>query len=118
MLKTDTAAKTVRNGVLPPTVVAEIQEALLRPGENKAESKLLPLPRKWLSPEEASFVYSIGRTRLFEILKEGSIPSVSIRKRGAKRGLRRISVEAMDAYFAALVEAQSKAHTAEEGGAP
>lgn len=64
-------------------------------------------PSKWLSPTEASKIYNISKSRLYELLAEGAIPSVSIKKRNARRGLRRISVEALDAYFADLQESQN-----------
>lgn len=57
-----------------------------------------PIPeRVLLTVEEAAQRLRIGRTRMFALLKSGAIASVRIGR------LRRISVDAINAYAASLV---------------
>jgi excisionase family DNA binding protein len=59
-------------------------------GASKAPRALMkPL---WISPKEASRLSSIGRTRLFELLADGTLVSIKI---GRKRLISYASLEAL-----------------------
>ena len=64
------------------------------------ETIVLDDPRL-LTVEEAAQRLSLGRTTLYALLKDGQITSVRIGR------LRRIPVEALDAYTARLIAEQS-----------
>ena len=54
------------------------------------------LPRLLLTPEEAAHVLGIGRTKLYQLLAHGFVPSVRI------GGSRRISTAALDDFVRGL----------------
>ena len=56
----------------------------------------LGLPRLLLTPEEAAHVLGIGRTKLYQLLADGFLPSVRI------GGSRRISTAALDQFVRGL----------------
>jgi excisionase family DNA binding protein len=56
-------------------------------------------PVRWLRITEAARLYGISRSRLYELINDGSIRSCSLRKRGAVRGARRLLAASLDEYF-------------------
>ena len=52
----------------------------------------LSLPKLLLTPEEAAHVLGIGRTKLYQLLADGQLPSVRI------GGSRRVSTEALSQF--------------------
>lgn len=54
---------------------------------------------EWLSISDAVRVFGIGRSRLYEMMNDGDIKSVSIKKRGAVKGRRLISFDSLAEYF-------------------
>ena len=56
-----------------------------------------------LSPEEAAHALGIGRSKVYELLRAGAIASVRIGT------LRRIPVDALQRYIAALTDTDSGA---------
>lgn len=54
------------------------------------------LPRLLLTPEEAAHALGIGRTKLYQLLADGFLPSVRI------GGSRRISTAALDQFVRGL----------------
>jgi predicted DNA-binding transcriptional regulator AlpA len=60
-------------------------------------------PREWLRVSDAVRIYSLSRSRIYEMIRDGEIISVSLRKRNRVIGSRRISKDSLDAYFARRV---------------
>jgi len=54
----------------------------------------------------------LSRTTLFQLAKEGKVKSISLRKRGAARGIRLIGYDSLMEYLRGLAAAQC-----DEGGA-
>jgi|GEM_PF-1086380 len=50
---------------------------------------------EWVRPSQATKVFGIGRTKLYELIAEGKIKSVSLKKRGTARGTRLISYDSL-----------------------
>lgn len=67
------------------------------------ESKLLGRP-EWLRPNRVPHYFGIGRSRVYELIAEGKIKSVSLRQRGQKHGTRLISYDSVSAYLESLAE--------------
>ena len=53
-------------------------------------------------------VFGIGRTKLFELIADQKIKSVSLRKRGQVRGPRLISYDSLNSYLNSLAECETK----------
>ena len=56
----------------------------------------LGLPKLLLTPEEAAHVLGIGRTKLYQLLADGQLPSVRI------GGSRRVSTDALSRFVQGL----------------
>ena len=63
-------------------------------------------PRVLFTVEEAARALGIGRTRMFELIQAGSVETVLIGR------LRRIPVDALDAFVARLRESRRASATA------
>lgn len=61
--------------------------------DNSAEQRL------WLSVRDVARRYSCGRSTIYAWIQAGTVRSVSIRRRGNIRGLRRIYGPSVDALF-------------------
>lgn len=83
---------------------------MAKPGIDAANVDAAPIARKWLTVAEACKIYSFSKSWLYAILEEGELPSASIPKRNKRRGLKRISVEALDAFFKAHTTPKPKAN--------
>lgn len=70
----------------------------LAPGHERSE---------WLRVSQVVAQYNIGRTFLYELLRDGKLRSVSLKKRGAIRGIRLISRLWLEDYLEHLAEVQS-----------
>lgn len=57
----------------------------------------------------AKFRFGLGRTYLYQLLEQGLIEGVSLRKRGAVKGKRLWSVDSIRRYLAAQMEENVKA---------
>jgi hypothetical protein len=83
-----------------------------------------PTPRpEWLRPKHVPLYFGIGRSKLYELIAENKIKSVSMRTRGAKHGTRLVSYDSLAAYLDSIAsggEAFSgenhEAKTIEEAG--
>lgn len=62
-----------------------------------------PQPQRMLRVEQAAERTTLGRTKMYELIKSGEIQSVKIGRS------RRIPVEALDAYVARLLDEQRQA---------
>jgi len=63
-------------------------------------------PRLLFTVEEAARVLGIGRTRMFELIQDGSVETVLIGR------LRRIPIDALDAFVAGLRESSERSAAA------
>ena len=59
----------------------------------------MPLKPEWLRIPQVTQVFGIGRSKLYELLSEGAIKSVSLRKRGQASGTRLVSYDSVSAYI-------------------
>lgn len=57
---------------------------------------------EWLRPKQVPQFFGIGRSRLYELIAEGKIKTVSMRNRGAKHGTRLVSYDSLSAYIESL----------------
>ena len=53
---------------------------------------------EWLRTAEATRIFSICRSSLYELIAEGKIKSACLRKRGSLRGIRIISYDSLAEY--------------------
>lgn len=53
---------------------------------------------EWITVTEATRLFGIGRSSLYELMAEGRIKSASIRKRGSLRGRRLISFDSLAGF--------------------
>jgi len=63
-----------------------------------------PLPPEYLRPKQASEVFQIGRSKIYELIRSGSITSISLREKGQKKATRLISVASLRDYLEAHAE--------------
>lgn len=61
----------------------------------KSTQVVTAAPLEWLTIKDASRLFSIGRSSLYNLLNEGKLRSVSLRIRGNLRGKRLISAESL-----------------------
>lgn len=54
---------------------------------------------EWLRLPQAQELFGIGRSKLYELINEGKIKSVSLRNRGQKSGTRLISYDSLNDYI-------------------
>jgi excisionase family DNA binding protein len=61
----------------------------------KSTNVVTTAPLEWISVQQASRLFSIGRSSLYNLINEGKLRSVSLRIRGNIRGKRLISAESL-----------------------
>ena len=54
---------------------------------------------EWLRIQQASALFGIGRTKLYELIGAGKIKTVSMRERGQTRGTRLISYDSLSEFL-------------------
>ena len=62
------------------------------------------LKPEWIRPKDVPRIFGIGRTRIYELIAENRIKSISLRKRGQRHGTRLISYDSLSAYLDSLVQ--------------
>ena len=62
------------------------------------------LTPEYLRPAEASRVYSLSRSKLYELIKNGKIASVSLREEGQTKATRLLSVASLRRFLEARSE--------------
>ncbi len=62
----------------------------------------------WLRDKRAVQRFSISRTKLFKLAKEGRIRSVSLREPGTSRGTRLFCVKSIEAYIESFLPENQK----------
>lgn len=55
--------------------------------------------REWMRVRQAVSCFSIGRSSLYKLLSKGLVKSVSIKERGALRGIRLINADSIRNYL-------------------
>ena len=60
---------------------------------------------EWLRPGDVRPRYGISRSLLYELLKEGKIKSVCLRREGRATGIRLVSARSIEAYITSHGEA-------------
>jgi hypothetical protein len=62
------------------------------------------LKPEWIRPKDVPRIFGIGRSRIYELIAEGRIKTVSLRQRGQKHGTRLISYDSLASYLNGLAE--------------
>jgi hypothetical protein len=62
------------------------------------------LKPEWLKVNDATKIFGIGRSRLYELISEGRIKTASLRARGNVKGRRLISYDSLAEYIEGFVE--------------
>ena len=57
---------------------------------------------EWLRPNDVTKYFGIGRSKVYEIIADGRVKTVSLRKRGQKHGTRLVSYQSLSAYIESL----------------
>lgn len=73
-----------------------------RPNDRAAQAGALK--PEWLRPNDVPKYFGVGRSRIYELIAEGKVKSVSLRQRGQKHGTRLISYDSLSAYLESLAE--------------
>jgi len=60
---------------------------------------------EWLRPGDVRLRYGIGRSLLYELMREGKIKSVCLRREGRATGIRLVSAISIAAYISSHEEA-------------
>jgi hypothetical protein len=55
--------------------------------------------RRWFRPKEAKEFTGLSRSKLYELIRSGAIKSVSIKRKGAVRGIRLIDRQSCLEFF-------------------
>lgn len=62
----------------------------------------------WLRPAQVPYYYGLGRSTVYNLMKDGLIKSVSVRKKHTIRGCRLISAASLDHYLSTLQQKQER----------
>jgi hypothetical protein len=57
---------------------------------------------EWLRLPDVTRLFGISRSHCYTLIAEGSIESISLKKRGALRGVRIVKYDSISSYFASL----------------
>jgi hypothetical protein len=63
-----------------------------------------PLKPEWVRPAQATQIFGIGRTKIYELIADGKIKSASIKARGATKGTRLISYDSLSTFINSQIE--------------
>ena len=72
---------------------------------NVSDTEITTLRIKWLKVRAACAYSGISRAKLYQLMAEGQIKSISVRKKGNTRGLRLISAESIDTFLDSFASA-------------
>jgi excisionase family DNA binding protein len=95
--------RTIFDQMLFGTFITVFQTTMTEVKQKTAQSHLKP---EWLRIPQVSLVFGIGRSKIYELIAEGKIKSVSLRKRGQTSGTRLISYDSLSDYIESQVKAQ------------
>lgn len=65
---------------------------------------VIPIRAEWLRVPDAIRASGIGRSLLYELIRERKIKSVCLRKRNAQRGIRLISADSLNNFIESAAE--------------
>jgi hypothetical protein len=65
-----------------------------------------PLKPEWVRPAQATQIFGIGRTKVYELIAEGKIRTASIKPRGTTRGTRLISYDSLADFIESHIEGE------------
>jgi hypothetical protein len=65
---------------------------------------VIPVRAEWLRVPDAMHASGIGRSLLYELIRERKIKSVCLRKRNAQRGIRLISADSLNTFIESAAE--------------
>ncbi|NWK55652.1 helix-turn-helix domain-containing protein [Verrucomicrobiaceae bacterium N1E253] len=54
---------------------------------------------EWLRLAQATAIFGVGRSKLYELIKDGKVKSTSLRTRGQVKGTRLISYDSLSDYI-------------------
>jgi hypothetical protein len=57
---------------------------------------------EWLRLPDVTRLFGISRSHCYTLISEGSIESISLKKRGAIRGIRLVKYDSISSYFDSL----------------
>jgi hypothetical protein len=60
---------------------------------------VIPVRAEWLRVPDAMHASGIGRSLLYELIRERKIKSVCLRKRNAQRGIRLINADSLNSFI-------------------
>jgi hypothetical protein len=83
--------------VTPHTASANKTAAPIAPGASGAQPE-------FCRPADMPRLFGIGRTYAYQLINEGKIKSISLRKRGARFGVRLISCDSVREFLAREME--------------
>lgn len=63
-----------------------------------------PLKPEWVRPAQATQIFGIGRTKIYELIADGKIKSASIKPRGSVKGTRLISYDSLASFVESHIE--------------
>jgi hypothetical protein len=56
-------------------------------------------PVRWMRIRECVRIYGLSRSYLYELMQNGEIRSASIRRKGAQKGVRLLSVDSIESFI-------------------
>jgi len=65
----------------------------------RQSNDLTDVPCEWLRVQDAGKRFSFSRSTIYNLIKDGSIKSKCIRKKGNTRGARRINAESLRLFI-------------------
>jgi hypothetical protein len=83
-------------GTRSPLAMDDNQNAIVNSA--KRTDSLVNTRPEWLRIPEAIRLFGVGRSKLYELIGDGSIRSTCLRKRGAVRGIRLISFDSLASH--------------------
>lgn len=74
----------MKKNIIPPQNIESLTTAPVRPGV------------EWLRPGDVRHTHGIGRSLLYELIREGKVRSVCLRRQGRRNGLRLVSAQSLN----------------------
>ena len=78
-------------------------------GFNEPDTVLLPVSRKYAKPATVTQIYDLSHGKLYALIREGLIKSITLREPGRSRGSRLIEIASLEKYLQSLAEPQEVA---------
>jgi len=78
-------------------------------GSNEPNTVLLPVNRKYAKPATVTQIYDLSHGKVYALIREGLIKSITLREPGRSRGSRLIEIASLEKYLRSLEEPQEVA---------